>query len=70
MGVSIIRLSKKLNLVSYFYVEKRLYLKFRFGLMYFLVHFTMLGPKYIELISNIEHFKMTSIWPITFVMIH
>jgi hypothetical protein len=70
MGASIIKLKKNLNLVSYVYVEKLLYLKFRFGLMYVLVHFTMLGPKYIELISNIEHFNMTSIWPITFEMIH
>ncbi len=35
---------KNLNLLPYVYVEKLPYLKFGFGLTYFLVHFTMLGP--------------------------
>ncbi len=34
-----------MNLLSYVYVEKLPSLKFGFRQMYFLVHFTMLGPK-------------------------
>ncbi len=34
----------KLNIFSYVYVEKLSYLKFEFGQMYFLIHFTMHGP--------------------------
>jgi hypothetical protein len=40
MEVSIMKLLKALNLFSYVYVEKLPYLKFGFGRMYFLVHFT------------------------------
>jgi hypothetical protein len=36
-------LKKKLNLLSYVYVENVSYLKFGFGWTYFLVHFTMFG---------------------------
>jgi len=38
------KLFKVLNLFSYVYVENFPYLKFGFGWMYFLLHFTMLGP--------------------------
>jgi hypothetical protein len=44
MEVSIMRVKKKLKLLSYVYVEKLQYLIFGFGQTYFLVHFTMFGP--------------------------
>jgi hypothetical protein len=44
MEASIMKLLKALNPFSYVYVENFPYLKFGFGRMYFLVHFTMLGP--------------------------
>jgi hypothetical protein len=44
MKASIMRLYKKLNLLSYVYVEKLSHLKFGFKQIYILVHFTMLGP--------------------------
>jgi hypothetical protein len=45
MEASIMKLKNKLNLFSYVYVEKLPYLNFGFRWKYFLVHFTMLGPK-------------------------
>ncbi len=38
------RVKKKLNLLSYVYVENLPYLIFGFRQAYFLVHFTMFGP--------------------------
>jgi len=42
------------NLFSYVYVEKLPYLKYRFEQMYFLVHFTMLGPSFLLHIVPME----------------
>jgi len=44
MGISIMTVKKKLNLLSYVYGEKLPYLMFAFGQLYVLVHFTMFGP--------------------------
>jgi hypothetical protein len=55
MEASIASFKKKLNLLSYDYVEKLPYLKFGFGWAYFLVHFTMARPMS-TMISKISNY--------------
>jgi hypothetical protein len=56
MEASIMKIKKKLNLLCYVYFEKLPYLKFGFGPTYFLVHFTMLGPKINNLVKTSKLF--------------